>query len=167
MAMPHPTALRLRYIVRNSTFARPRGLAWGESKRSRRSGAGAKKRRHCFQRAAECLRRFGADAVSWNGESEVAHVSVSSREQHAIVRGKAGDDQFANTAKAQHRVERRLVETGQRRLEHDVIGFARSQKFDNRRAWNGGFAAERHERVDIGPPFAEVVVDVNDRNAGP
>lgn len=107
---------------------------------------------------------MGANAILRNEDFEVAHIGVVGGEEHANVGGDAGDDEALRAEMPEEDIECGGIERGVHGFEHEIIVALRAEQSDDFLA--GGFGAGFHDGAEVGLPAAEVVVDVNGRNAG-
>ena len=100
-----------------------------------------------------------------NHKCEVAHLGIVGTEERAIVAGDTGQNHRPYAQAAQEQIERRPVKSGMLRLEDEVVVARWLQQPRDVAPGHVVLDAVGHQRSKVRTPLAEVVVDINRRNA--
>jgi hypothetical protein len=107
------------------------------------------------------------DAVARHDDTEVAHVRVVRREEHAHLGRHARDHDRLGAEVAEQELERRVEEARMLRLHDEIVALGRRRdQLDDRAAARARARAVPEETAKVRPPATEVVVHPDDRNAG-
>ena len=110
-------------------------------------------------------RRARGAAVGRHDDLEVTHVGVVRGAENAAVGREAGKDDGRRAEFPQQEVERRLIKGRMHRLEDEIIFVVGPELFDEVKARRLGPQAVLQQLLRIRPPLAEIVVDIDRRNA--
>ena len=103
-------------------------------------------------------------AIGGNVNVEAAHVRVMRRDGDATVRRQPGQNQGLHLQMLQQHFQRRHVERGVHRLQHEVVFAVRQQRPYKLRPLR--LQAAAHQHFLFAAPVAEVIVHVQHRDAG-
>lgn len=116
---------------------------------------------HVMERVLLLFIRLRGNAVAWNVNLQIPHISIICRRKDAAVGTQSGEHKALRSEVLQQNVERRLIKAGMPGLQDEVVVGTGLKPFDETPATLVCLQAGRNGVFETGSPTAEIIVYVD------